>query len=67
TAPTTVTAAAATVTNAATVTTIQYVPGTICLGTTGNATSTNASSKQFTILYATESSTGAAVPQCQAS
>ncbi len=63
--PTTVTAAAATVTNAATVTTIQYVPGTICNG--ANATSTNASSRQFTILYATESSTGAAVPQCQAS
>lgn len=68
TAPTVVTAAAATVSNTATVTTFLYVPGTICNGTDAtDATSTGASTRQFTLLYATESSTGAAVPQCLAS
>ena len=65
--PTTVTVAAASVTNPGDVSTFIYVPGTVCNGTTGNATSTGASSRQFTILYSTESSTGAAVAQCMSS
>ena len=64
--PTTVTAAATTVTNAATVSTMMYVPGTVCAGS-GNATSNNASARQFTILFATEGSGGAATPLCLAS
>jgi len=64
TAPTAVTGAGV-VANTATVTTILFVTGTVCAGT--NATNVNASTRQFTILYATESSTGTAIPQCLAS
>ena len=63
--PNLVTAAAATVTNAATTSTIMYVPGTICNGS--NATNTGASGRQFTILWALENSSGGAAYQCQAS
>jgi prepilin-type N-terminal cleavage/methylation domain-containing protein len=63
--PTTVTAAAATVTNTATIASFLYVPGTLCSGT--NATNTNASTRQFTLLYAVENSNGTANPQCLAS
>ena len=61
--PTTVTATATTVTNSATPNTMLYVPGTICSGT--DATSTNASARNFTILWATENSAGTATFQCQ--
>ena len=65
TAPTAVTAAAASVTNSATTTTFLYVPGTICSG--NNATSTGATARQFTILWATEDAGNNAAAQCLAS
>ncbi len=63
--PSAVTAAAATVTNTATISTFLYVPGTLCSGT--NATNANASARQFTLLYAVENSNGSPNPQCLAS
>lgn len=64
--PTAPTTAGTPTSNTATTTTFLYVPTSVCT-TGGTSTSANASDRQFTILYATESSSGTAIPQCQGS
>jgi prepilin-type N-terminal cleavage/methylation domain-containing protein len=66
TAPAAVTAASTSVANTSTTSTILYVPGTICAAN-GTATSTGASSRQFTVLYQLETGGSSSSPQCQAS